>query len=85
MQEDVGGLTKAVTLIRYILMAKGERFIMIIIYGAGKYGKTVKAFLNSYDIPVHYFCETEAVGDRLIDGVQFCHYMSYQIFWMRSL
>lgn len=43
---------------------------MTIIYGAGKYGKAVKEFLNAYDIIVNYFCETEVAGDRFIDGVQ---------------
>lgn len=43
---------------------------MIVIYGAGEYGKAVKAFLNSCDIYVDYFCETESSCDRMIDGIK---------------
>lgn len=43
---------------------------MIIIYCAGEYGKAVKAFLNSCNIYVDYFCETESSGARVIDGIK---------------
>ena len=43
---------------------------MIVIYGAGEYGKAVKAFLNSCDIYVDYFCETESSGGRVVDGIK---------------
>lgn len=43
---------------------------MIFIYGAGEYGKAVKAFLNSCNIYVDYFCETEPSGARVIDGIK---------------
>lgn len=43
---------------------------MIFIYGAGEYGKAVKAFLNSCNIYVDYFCETESYGARVIDGIK---------------
>lgn len=43
---------------------------MIFIYGAGEYGKAVKAFLNSCDIYVDYFCETVSSGGRVVDGIK---------------